>query len=85
MGRYGIGASPGAKSVLAGATGNQPPVYPSNGSGPPGILGAATPGISAAQGEISDLMAGRITLALVEIAFVGLIGFYLWTRSSQGG
>jgi hypothetical protein len=30
-------------------------------------------------------MTGRITLALVEIAFVGLIGFYLWTRTAQGG
>lgn len=84
MARYGIGAAPGAKTVLV--TGNPPPVYPSNGSGPPGILGGAVAtGAGTARHEISDLAAGRITLALVEIAFVGLIGFYLWTRSSQGG
>lgn len=81
MARYGIGASmprTGAQS------GNAPPVYPSNGSGGPGILGG-TVSIGSAQQEISDLTAGRITLAMVEITFVGLIAFYLWTRSSQGG
>lgn len=83
MARYGIGAS---APRTGGKTGNQPPVYPSNGSGPPGVLGgASTVSIGSAQNELSDLMTGRITLAMVEIAFVGLIAFYLWTRSSQGG
>lgn len=83
MARYGIGASVVGKAKVA--AGNAPPVYPSNGSGGPGILGAATVSVGGAQHELSDLMTGRITLALVEIAFVGLIGFYLWTRTTQGG
>ncbi len=83
MTRYGIGASVVGKAKVA--AGNAPPVYPSNGSGPPGILGAATVSVGSAQHELSDLTTGRITLALVEIAFVGLIGFYLWTRTTQGG
>lgn len=82
MAKYGIGASPAGKTKVA--AGNAPPVYPSNGSGPPGILGG-TVSLGAAQGELSDLMTGRITLAIVDLAFVGLIAFYLWTRSSQGG
>jgi len=82
MARYGIGAS---APRTGGASGNAPPVYPSNGSGGPGVLGGATVSIGAAQNELSDLMTGRITLAMVEVAFVGLIAFYLWTRSSQGG
>lgn len=83
MARYGIGASAPRASVSAG---NAPPVYPSNGSGPPGVLGgAAAVSVGAAQNELSDLMTGRITLGLVNVAFLGLIAFYLWTRSSQGG
>lgn len=82
MTRYGIGASVVGKARAA--TANVPPVYPSNGSGGPGILGG-TVSLGSAQHEISDLTTGRITLAMVEIAFVGLIAFYLWTRSSQGG
>jgi hypothetical protein len=80
--RYGIGA---VTSRTSGVTaGNAPPVYPSNGAGGPGILGHAV-SVGSARNEISDLMAGRITLVMVEVAFVGLIAFYLWTRSSQGG
>lgn len=80
--RYGIGASVASKAKVA--AGNAPPVYPSNGSGGPGILGG-TVSVGAAQSELSDLTTGRITLAMVEVAFVGLIAFYLWTRTSQGG
>lgn len=82
MTRYGIGASVAGRAKTV--TGNAPPVYPSNGAGGPGILGGtiSAKGVGA---EISDLTAGRITLAMVEVAFVGLIAFYLWTRTSQGG
>ena len=82
MAKYGIGASVVGRAKAA--TGNVPPVYPSNGSGGPGILGGAV-SLGTAQTELSDLTTGRITLAMVEVAFVGLIAFYLWTRSSQGG
>lgn len=82
-GRYGIGASVVGRAKVA--AGNAPPVYPSNGSGGPGILGAATVVRGGAANEISDLTAGRITLAMVEVAFIGLVAFYLWTRTSQGG
>lgn len=82
MARYGIGQA-GIRRVT-GAASNPPPVYPSNGSGPPGVLGQAV-NLGAAQHELSDLTTGRITLGLVQVAFIGLIGFYIWTRSSQGG
>jgi hypothetical protein len=83
MAKYGIGATPQGRTSGV-AAGNAIPVYPSNGAGGPGILGGAV-NLGAAQSELSDLTAGRITLAMVEVAFVGLIAFYLWTRSSQGG
>lgn len=81
MARYGIGASVAQR--VGAAAGNAPPVYPSNGSGGPGILGG-TVSVGSAQSELSDLTTGRITLGLVNVAFLGLIAFYLWTRSSQG-
>lgn len=84
MSKYGIGATSVVGRTSGVASGNAVPVYPSNGAGGPGILGGAI-SVGAAQHEISDLTAGRITLAMVEVAFVGLIAFYLWTRSTQGG
>ena len=68
------------RGIGGGAIVNAPPAAPSNGSGGPGILG-----IKPAMSSLSDLTTGRVTLGLVNIAIVGMVGFYFWTRSAQGG
>lgn len=69
-----------------GSNAQAAPTAPGNGSGGPGVLMGGTANVSAAAGdEITDLMAGRITLGLVNITILALIGFYIWTRSAQGG
>lgn len=83
MARYGIGS--GAR----GGAANAAPTAPGNGSGGAGTLGGvAAPGglsFAAAQNELSDITTGRITLAMVDLALVGIVAFYIWTRSAQGG
>lgn len=73
------------RGISSGGGGNvqAPPTSPSSGSGGPGVLGTfnVTPALS----EVSDLKTGRITLALVDLTILAMIGFYLWTRSAQGG
>lgn len=89
MARYGIGSS--VSRVGGGGSGQTtPPTNPGNGSGGAGTLGAVRVpqgglSFSAAQHEISDITTGRVTLALVDLALIALVGFYIWTRSSQGG
>jgi hypothetical protein len=66
-----------------------PPLSVANGSGGAGILvpavaGGRTVGTSI-NTSISDLTAGRITLGMVAGSVLLLGGFYLWTRSQQGG
>lgn len=84
MARYGIGAA-----IHGGSNPQTPPTNPGNGSGGAGVLGAARTGggfaVTSARSEISDITTGRITLGMIEIALVGLIAFYVWTRSAQGG
>ena len=56
----------------------------------PAISGAATSksstvDFSSARNDISDAMAGRVTLAMLDLIVLALIGFYLYTKSAQGG
>lgn len=67
-----------------GASVQAPPTAPSNGSGGPGILGAG-PNVAPAWQEVADATTGRITLGVVNLTILAMIGFYVWTRSAQGG
>lgn len=67
---------------------NAAPVAPGNGSGGAGTLGLGNGGsleFSAARSEISDALAGRITLGVVNLTILAMIGFYVYTRSIQAG
>lgn len=83
MARYGIGATSRATNATT------PPTNPGNGSGGAGTLGSVKGGggfsIAAARSEIGDATTGRITLAIVDLALIGIVAFYVWTRSAQGG
>lgn len=61
-----------------------PPTAPSNGSGGPGVLGGAV-NVSPAWSEVADATTGRVTLGIVNLTILAMIGFYVWTRSAQGG
>lgn len=64
-----------------------PPLTPESGSGGPGPLGGIgqTVNVRPALSEISDVTTGRITLGMVNLTVLLMIGFYVWTRSAQGG
>lgn len=67
---------------------NAAPTAPGNGSGGEGTLGIGNGGgleFSAARGEISNAMAGRITLGVINLTILALVGFYVYTRSIQAG
>lgn len=68
---------------------NAAPTAPSNGSGGEGMIQLATVGggfdASPAKGELSDALAGRITLGAINLTILALIGFYIYTRSVQAG
>lgn len=82
MARYGIGSPSGRK----GGAVNAAPTAPGNGSGGAGALfQAPAAAASWVRSDLSDLRTGQITLGLVELSVLVLIGFYLWTRSNQGG
>lgn len=40
---------------------------------------------SSARSDITDVMAGRVTLAMLDLIILGIIGFWLATKSAQGG
>jgi hypothetical protein len=66
------------------------PTNPSSGSGGAGTIGAGSNGgggfsFAAARAEIDDATTGRITLGVVNLVILGMIAFYIWTRSAQGG
>jgi hypothetical protein len=77
------------RGMNRGGTAQVPPVYASNGSGGEGMIGGAVArgGLSfaSAKSEIADATTGRITLGVVNLVILGMVGFYLWTRSAQGG
>lgn len=74
---------------------NVPPTSPDSGSGGAGILHIGQTNNAAASGggvsirpaldEIGDVTTGRITLGLINLTILAMIGFYVWTRSAQGG
>jgi hypothetical protein len=71
-----------------GGTVNAPPTSPQNGSGGEGRIAGIIPSslnFSPAIGEITDVTTGRITLGLVNLTILGMLAFYWWTRSAQGG
>lgn len=71
-----------------GGNSNAAPVAPGNGSGGAGPLGLTAdggPNLGPAKGEISDALAGRITLGVVNLTIVALLAFYIYTRSTQNG
>ena len=35
--------------------------------------------------ELGDAMTGRVSLLMLDTMILGLVLFYLWTRSAQGG
>jgi hypothetical protein len=41
--------------------------------------------LGAARSELDDAMTGRITLAILDLVILGMVVFYLYTRSAQGG
>ncbi len=65
-------------SMAAGATS-----APSGGV----ALASSTPTLdfSSARNDISDAMAGRVTLAMLDLIVLALVGFYIVTKSAQGG
>jgi hypothetical protein len=81
----GLG-TPGKRRGIGGGGGNMqaPPTAPGNGSGGPGIIGGGI-NVSPAFNEVADATTGRITLAMVNLTILLGIGFYVWTRSAQGG
>lgn len=39
---------------------------------------------TAARADVTDATAGRVTLAMLDLVLLGLIGFYLVTKTVQG-
>lgn len=75
-------ANPFARtSVAAGA-----PVAPNAGAAAPTWgSNAPTLNFSAVRSDVSDVMAGRVTLAMLDLIILALIGFYVATKTAQGG
>lgn len=40
---------------------------------------------NAVRSDVSAGMAGRISLAMLDLLILGMIAFYIWTRNAQGG
>lgn len=67
---------------------NAAPTAPSNGSGGEGALLAGAGGglsVAPARGEITDALAGRITLGVINLTILAMVGFYVYTRTVQNG
>lgn len=54
-------------------------------TGMPATTSRAPVDFTAARGEIGSITTGRITLAMLDLILLGLIGFYVWTKTAQGG
>jgi hypothetical protein len=74
-------SNPFGRSVVLAAPVGSPSGNIGNGNA------ASSPSVdfSSARNDISDAMAGRVTLAMLDLIILGLIGFYLYTKSAQGG
>lgn len=70
----------GRSATVAG-----PAAAPSGGAGLASSPSVSSLNFSSAQNDISDAMAGRVTLAMLDLIIIGLIGFYVFTKSAQGG
>ncbi len=72
----GLGGAPSAGAYSGGSLSFVPP-YTATG----GISGLTSlPGQAA-----GSLMQGKLSLAVLEVAIIGLVGFYIWTHAIQGG
>lgn len=60
-----------------------PVAAPNSGVGP--SSSASVVDFSSARNDVSDAMAGRFTLAMLDLIVLALIGFYIYTKSAQGG
>lgn len=58
---------------------------PNDGASIPSQAGTGPVSFAAVRGDVSDAMSGRITLAMLDLIILGLIGFYIVTKSAQGG
>lgn len=56
-----------------------------NGSAAAQPRSAVPQGISASVGVGSAVFSGRVSLGVLGGAILGMVGFYIWTRSAQGG
>lgn len=65
------------------ATVTGPVAAPNSGTGL--VSSASKVDFSSARNDISDAMAGRVTLAMLDLIILALIGFYVYTKSAQGG
>lgn len=57
---------------------------PSAAAMPVGTSGVSVD-FTSARSEISDAMAGRVSLAILNSMILALVLFYFWTRRAQGG
>lgn len=83
MGRMGIGSRVGV-GATGGGVSSTPPLAPDAGSGGEGALSVGPLNFGPAAGEIGDVTTGRITLAMLNTVVLGMLAFYVWTRSAQG-
>lgn len=62
-------------------------VAPTNSAQEAPNTGQNTAGVSfsAVRGELDDATTGRITLGVINLVVLGMVVFYLYTRSAQGG
>lgn len=73
-------ADPFRRSV---AVASAAPAAPNSGAS--GSSGLPSIDFTSARSDISDAMAGRVTLAMLDLIILALIGFYVATKTAQGG
>jgi hypothetical protein len=76
---------PFRRSAIASATGSAAPASTTVPSGTNTGLMRSPVDFTAVRSDVSDITAGRVTLAMLDLILLGLIGFYLWTKTAQGG
>lgn len=75
-------SNPFARSAYASPSAGS---APSIANAPGGVSGASKLNFASTKSELSDAMAGRISLAILNAFVLFLVVFYLWTRRVQAG
>lgn len=75
--------NPFTRTAVASASGGGG--SPQIAAAPAGYGSGGGVSFSAAQSEIGEAMAGRISLAILNTLVIFLVLFYIWTRKAQGG